>query len=98
RLLAHADQAGGHAADDGVGGHVMRDHGARADDAVVADGDPAQNAGPIADPDVVADADVALVDPLQADRALDLGHAVIEVDQHHTVGEDALATDRHVLE
>ena len=46
---------------------------------------------------VVADADVALVDPLEADRPLDLDDAVVEVDEHHPVGDDALAADRHVL-
>ncbi len=86
-----------HAADDGVLGHVARHDRARADDAVVADGDAAQDARAVADPDVVPDAHVALVDALQADRALDLGHAVVEVDQHHAVGEDALAPDRDVL-
>ena len=52
----------------------------------------------VADPDVVRDAHVALVDPLHADRALHLGDAVVEVDQHHAVGDDALAPDRDVLE
>ena len=68
-----------------------------ADHGVVADRDPAQDAGAVADPDVVTDADVALVDPLLADRALDLDHAVIEVDHHRPVGDDALAADRDVL-
>ncbi len=85
-------------ASDGVGGDVLGDDRARADDRVVADADAAQHARAVADPDVVADAHVALVDALQADRALDLGHAVVEVDQHHAVGEDALAPDRDVLE
>ena len=67
-------------------------------DAVVADRDAAQDAGAVADPAVVADVHVALVDPLQPDRALDLDDAVVEVDQHHAVGDDALAPDRDVLE
>ena len=67
-------------------------------DAVVADRRAAQEAGAVADPDVVADAHVALVDALLADRALDLDDAVVEVDQHHAVGDDALAADRDVLE
>jgi len=46
----------------------------------------------------VPDAHVALVDPLQPDRALDLDDAVVEVDEHHAVGDDALAPDRDVLE
>jgi hypothetical protein len=33
-----------------------------------------------------------------ADGALDLDDAVVEVDQHHAVGHDALAPDRDVLE
>ena len=67
-------------------------------DRVVADRDAAQDAGAVADPHVVPDVDVALVDALLADRALDLGDAVVEVDQHHAVGDDALAADRDVLE
>src|SRR6185295_20055398 len=35
---------------------------------------------------------------LVADRALDLDDAVVEVDQHHAVGDDALAPDRDALE
>ena len=77
---------------------VLGHDGVGADDAVVADGHAAQDARAVADPAVVADADVALVDPLQADRPLDLDDAVVEVDQHHAVGDDALAADRHVLE
>ena len=46
----------------------------------------------------MADVDVALVDPLLADRPFDLDHPVIEVDHHHPVGDDALAADRDVLE
>ena len=42
-------------------------------------------------------ADVALVDPLQTDRPVDLCDAVVEVDQHHPVGNDALAPDRDTL-
>src|SRR3712207_7517836 len=49
-------------------------------------------------PHVVPDADVALVDALLADRTLDFDHAVVEVDEHHAVGHDALAADRDVLE
>src|SRR5437763_684535 len=98
RARAHADQAGGDAADDGVGRHVLGDHRARADDRVVADRDAAQEARAVADPHVVADAHVALVDALHADRALDLDDAVVEVDQHHAVGDDALTADRDVLE
>ncbi len=67
-------------------------------DGVVADRDAAQDARAVADPAVVADPDVALVDPLQADRALDLDDAVVEVDHHHAVGDDALAPDLDVLE
>src|SRR5262249_34163429 len=60
--------------------------------------DAAQDAGAVADPAVVADLDVALVDPLQADRALDLDDAVVEVDHHHAVGDHALAADLDALE
>ena len=35
--------------------------------------------------------DVALVDPLLADRPLDLDDAVVEVDEHRPVGDDALS-------
>ena len=43
------------------------------------------------------DPHVALVNPLLANRALDIDHAVIEVDQHHAVGHDALASYRNML-
>src|SRR5436305_14547697 len=45
----------------------------------------------------MTDSHVALVDPLLADRALDLDDAVVEVDDHRTVGDDALAPDRYAL-
>ena len=96
--LAHAKDARGHARDDGVGRHVARDHRVRADHGVVADRHAAQDAGAVADPDVVAHAHVALVDALEPDRAVHLDHPVVEVDQHHAVGDHALAPDRHVLE
>src|SRR4029079_13111748 len=70
----------------------------RADDRVVADRRAAQDARAVADPAVMADVHVALVDALQADRPVLLDHAVVEVDQHHAVGDDALAPDRDVLE
>src|SRR5687767_15397006 len=97
-LLAHPQDARGDPADDGVGRHVLGDHGAGPDDRVVADRRAAQDARAVADPAVVADVDVALVDALQADRPLLLDYAVVEVDQHHAVGDDALAADRDVLE
>ncbi len=78
-------------------GTSSRHHRARADDRVVADGHPAQHARSVADPHVVPDAYVALVDALQPDRPLDLDGAVVEVDQHHPVGEDALAPDLYAL-
>src|SRR5207237_1098845 len=59
--------------------------------------DASQDAGPVADPHVVADRDVALVDPLLPDRPFDLDHAVVEVDHHDPVGDDALAPDRDAL-
>src|SRR4051794_10143879 len=98
RARAHPQQTGRRARHDGVRRHVLGHDAARPDDRVVADGDAAQEAGAVADPHVVADAHVALVDALQADRALGLDDAVVEVDQHHAVGDDALAPDRHVLE
>src|SRR4029079_2854264 len=70
----------------------------RADDAVVAHRRAAQDARAVADPAVVPDVHVALVDPLQAYRRSHLDNAVVEVDQHHAVGDDALAADRDVLE
>src|SRR5205085_3029499 len=79
-------------------GDVPGDHGAGAEHAVVADPHPAQDAHAVADPAVVTHVDVALVDPLQPDRALDVDDAVVEVDQHHAVRDHALAADRHVLE
>src|SRR5207302_8719539 len=57
----------------------------------------AQDLRAVADPDVVAHAHVALVDALDADRPLDLAHVVVEVDQHHAIGDDALPADRHAL-
>src|SRR3954447_13028197 len=97
-LVAHPQQLRRHARHDGVRGNVLADDRVRAHDRVVADRDSAQERGAVADPDVVADAHVALVDALQADGAVDLDDAVVEVDQHHAVGDDALAADRHVLE
>ena len=66
-------------------------------DRVVADADAAQDAGAVADPDVGADLDVALVDALLADRPLDLDDAVVEVDEHRPVGDHALLADPHPL-
>src|SRR5439155_8477408 len=80
-----------------VGGHVLGHYRARPDDRVVADRHPAQDARAVADPDAVAHANVALVDALEPDAPVDLHHPVIEVDQHHAVGDHALAPDRHVL-
>ena len=97
RRLAHADHPRRDAGDDGVGGDVPGDHRVGADDRVVADADAAQDAGAVADPDVGADLDVALVDALQADRALDLDDAVVEVDEHRPVGDHALLADPHPL-
>src|SRR5215216_7119687 len=97
RLVPHADDSGRHPGDDRVFGHVARDYRVRPDDGVVAHRHATEDAGAVADPDVVAHADVALVDALEADRAVDLDHAVVEVDQHHPVGDDALAADRDVL-
>src|SRR5699024_7584139 len=77
---------------------VLGDHGVGADHAVVTHGDAAQDARAVADPVVGADPHVTLVDALRADRALDLHDTVVEVDQHHAVGDHALAADRHVLE
>src|SRR5690348_5429731 len=96
-LFPHPDYSGRYAAHDRVFGHVLRDHGVRADHRVVAHGHAAQDAGAVADPDVVAHAHVGLVDPLDADRAVDLNHPVVEVDQHHAVGDHALAPDRDML-
>src|SRR3989442_15940242 len=70
--LPHPDQLRRHSAHDGVGGNILRHYCASADDRVVADGDAAQDLRAVADPDVVADADVALVDALHPDRPLDL--------------------------
>src|SRR5919206_316349 len=97
RVLAHADEPRRHAADHRVRGHVLGDHRVGADHRVVPDAHPAQDARPVADPDVVAHPYVSLVDALEADRALDLDHPVVEVDQHHAVGDHAFAADRHVL-
>ena len=55
---------------------------------------PRRNAGAVADPDVRADDDVALVDALCADRPLDVDDAVVEVDEHRAVGDHALLADR----
>src|SRR4051794_27276764 len=89
-----ARQAGRHR----VGRDRLRDDRVRPDHRVVADRHAAQDAGAVAHPHVVADVDVALVDALLADGPLDLDDAVVEVDEHHAIGDDALATDRHVLE
>ena len=97
RRLAHPDHPRRDAGDDRVGGDVPGDHRVGADDRVVADPDAAQDAGAVADPDVGADLDVAHVDPLLADRALDLDDAVVEVDEHRPVGDHALLADPHPL-
>src|ERR1700686_2001241 len=97
RLIAHSYEPGRDAADYRIRGDVLCHHCVSADDRVVADAYAAQDAGSVAHPDVVGDVDVALVDALQADGALDFDHAVVEVDQHHAVGHDALAADRDVL-
>src|SRR6202034_3245460 len=95
--LAHPQHLRGHTANNRVLGHVFGDHRVRAHDAVVPDANAPQNARPITHPNIAANPHVALVDALQSDRTLDLHHAVVEVDQHHPVGDDALAADRHVL-
>ena len=81
-----------------LSGTSFGDDRRRPEHAVVADRGAAQDRHAVADPDVVADADVALVDALLADRAVDLDDAVVEVDQHDAVGDDALTADRDVLE
>ena len=55
--------------------------------------DAAQDLGAVADPDVRADDDVALVDALQADRRLGVDDDVVEVDEHRPVGDHALLAD-----
>src|SRR5581483_11034990 len=60
RGLAHADEAGGHAAHDRVRRHVAGHDRVGADHRVVTHHDPAQDAGAVADPHVVADVDVPL--------------------------------------
>src|SRR5205823_5656364 len=72
RLLARADHARRDPRHDSIGRHVPGHHGARSHDRVVADRDTAQDARAVADPDVVADPNVTLVDPLEADRAVGL--------------------------
>src|SRR5215211_193655 len=93
-LLAHADEPRRNAADDGVRRHVPGHHRARPDHGVVPDRHAAQYARAVADPHVVSDLDVALVYALEPDRTVRLDHSVVEVDQHHAVGDHALATDR----
>src|SRR5215210_3644132 len=97
-FLAHAQDARGDTGHDGVRRSVAGDHGVRADHGVVAHRHATQNARAVADPDVVSHSDVALVDALEADRAVHLHHSVVEVDQHHAVGDHALAADRDMLE
>src|SRR2546430_4287812 len=81
-LVAHPDDARGHPGHHGVGGHVLGHYRAGADHGIVAHRHPAQDAGAVADPDVVAYPHVALVDALEANGTVDLDHAVVEVDQH----------------
>ena len=91
--LAHADHRAGTPPTTALAGNVLRDHGVRADTGCRRRSPPAgctrrsrsRRCGR---------RDVALVDPCSADRALDLDHAVVEVDHHHAVGDDALASDR----
>src|SRR4051812_46130156 len=95
--LPHANHLGRDAADDRVGRDVARDHRVGAHDGVVADPDPAQEAGAVPDPDVRADHALAHVDALLPDRPLDLDDAVIEVDEHRPIGDHALLSDPHAL-
>src|SRR6476619_4320353 len=97
RGIAHADHLRRHAPDDRVRRDVAGDDGVRADDGVVPDSHAAQEARAVADPDVGADHALARVDALHPDGALDLDHAVIEVDEHRPVGDHALLTDPHPL-
>src|SRR5213076_617487 len=97
RHLADPQDPRGDPADDRVRGHVPVDDGVGADHRVVADANPAQEARAVADPDVRPDDDVALVYPLHPDRPLDLDHAVVEVDEHRAVRDDALLAEPHPL-
>src|SRR5947209_1004951 len=97
RCLARADHSRGDSCDHRVRRYLGGDHRAGPDDRVVADHDATQQARAVADPDVVADFHIALVDALKPDRPLHLHHAVVEVDHHHPVGDDALAADRDPL-
>src|SRR6185437_83613 len=97
RRLAHPQYLRRHAAYDRVLGDVLGHDSVGAHDAVVPDAHSPQYARAVAHPNIAPDPYVALVDPLQPDRALHLHHAVVEVDQHHPVGDDALPADLHVL-
>src|SRR5205823_2325020 len=97
RGFAHAEDPGRDPAHHRVCGHVPRDDGVSADHRVVADLDAAQDAGAVSDPDVRADFNIALVYPLDPDRAFDLDDAMVEVDEHRPIGDHALLADPHVL-
>src|SRR5690606_40380189 len=68
-----ADHPGRDAADERPGGHVAGDHGAHADDRMIADRHTVGDSGSGSDPDVAADHD-----PARADRLLADGRARIE--------------------
>lgn len=67
RIETLADLPGGDAADDGVGRHILRDDRTRRDHSPVADLHARHDDRLVADPDVVADDDVALVVPGRGD-------------------------------
>src|SRR3954449_6065131 len=69
-FLTHPQEPCGHAGHHRVRGYVARDDGVRADHGVVAGRHAAQDARAVADPDVVPNAHVALVDALEPDRAV----------------------------
>jgi hypothetical protein len=55
-----ANQAGGIAGHNRIGGHVAADHGIGADHSAITDGDAGEDDGMVADPDIAADMHVAL--------------------------------------
>lgn len=63
RVEAGADGSGRHAADDRIRRHILRHDGARCDNGAVANGHTGEDDGLIADPDIVADDNIAVIVP-----------------------------------
>lgn len=86
-----ANDAGGVAGDDGVGGDIFGDDGAGPDDGIVADGEAGEDGGVAADPDVVVDGDwFGNFPAVGAAEGVEVVGGGVDLDggAHHDVGPD----------